>query len=148
MAPMQPTFTLPSLSPKLPLFTHYLLFTKFTQFHSICAYSKALPLTCTATCSLFVEENKGKRNIYKIKFPYDLQPIDKYLRHAEGDIPQGTLSCLNVNSLLETKSKLSLAIARPPGSCKSLIYRNPFVDFHYLYLSSQLKKKDIISPTS
>ena len=36
------------------------------------------------------EENKGKKNIDKIKFSYNLQPIDKRLRHAECEIPQET----------------------------------------------------------
>lgn len=29
------------------------------------------------------EENKGQRNADKIKFPHNLQPVDKYLRQAE-----------------------------------------------------------------
>ena len=33
------------------------------------------------------EENKGKRNVGKIKFPYDSQPIDKYPQRAKCDIP-------------------------------------------------------------
>jgi len=33
-------------------------------------------------------ENKGKRNVEKIKSPYNLQSIDKYLRQAD-DLSQG-----------------------------------------------------------
>ena len=51
-------------------------------------------------------ENKGKRNVDKIKVPYNLQPIDKYLRQAENDIPPGTPNCLNFNALLEEKTTL------------------------------------------
>ena len=101
----------------------------------MCAYCKALALAYKQLPAPFDEENKGKRNVDKIKFPYNLQPIDKYLKQAECDIPQGTYSCLDVNVLLETKSNLSLTIARPPGSCNSSVtHRNPFKDFLYLYL--------------
>ena len=37
---------------------------------------------------LLVWRTKAKENIDKIKFPYNLQPIDKYLRQAECGIPQ------------------------------------------------------------
>lgn len=49
---------------------------------------------------------KAKRNEDKIKFPYNLQPIDKQLRQAEYNIPPGTAN-LNVNALLEGKTTLA-----------------------------------------
>ena len=48
-------------------------------------------------------ENKGKRNADKIKFPYNQQHTDKYLRQAECKVSLGTPNCLNVNALLEEK---------------------------------------------
>jgi len=62
---------------------------------------------------------KAKGDIDKIKFPYNLQPIDRYLGQAEYDVPPGTPNCLSVNALLKAKSNLGLIIARPPGSCES-----------------------------
>lgn len=44
------------------------------------------------------DDNKGKRNIDKTKFPYNLQPIDKYLRKTQYDIPQElTTECSKKN---------------------------------------------------
>ena len=54
-----------------------------------------------------VWRTKAKGNVYEIKFPYNLQPIDKYLRQAEYDFPPGTPNCLNVNALLEEKTTLA-----------------------------------------
>ena len=45
-------------------------------------------------------KTKAKGNADNIKSPYNLQPIDKYLRSAEYDIPPGTH---NLNALLEAK---------------------------------------------
>ena len=56
---------------------------------------------------------KAKGNVDKIKLKNNLQPIYKFLRQAEYDIPLGTPNCLNVNALLEAKSKLSFTIAGP-----------------------------------
>lgn len=47
---------------------------------------------------------KAKGNVDKIRFPYNLQSIAKYLRQAEYDIPPGTQNCLNVNTFLEAKA--------------------------------------------
>ena len=58
-------------------------------------------------------ENKGKRNVDKIKFPSNPQRIDKYLKQGERDIAPGTP---DLNAFLEGKTNLSLTIARPPGS--------------------------------
>ena len=52
-------------------------------------------------------EDKGKSIVDKIKCPYNLWPIDKYLRRAEYDIPPGTPNSLNVNALLEGKTTLA-----------------------------------------
>ena len=49
--------------------------------------------------STTVEENKDKRNADKIKFPYNLQPIDEYLRYEEYDILPRTRGYLNVDVL-------------------------------------------------
>ena len=46
---------------------------------------------------------KAKENVDKIKSPYNLQPIDKYLRQAEYDIPPGTPNYLN--AFLEGKQQ-------------------------------------------
>lgn len=51
-------------------------------------------------------ETKTKENIDSIKFPYKLQPTDKYSRQAECDISLGTPKCLNVNAVLEEKNNL------------------------------------------
>ena len=72
---------------------------------------------------------KVKRNASKIKFPYNLQPINKFLRKAEYDTLPGTQNCVKVNAFLEAKSNLSLTIARPLGSCMSFTYENPFGNF-------------------
>ena len=52
--------------------------------------------------------NKGKKAMAdKIEFPYNPQPIDKYLRQAEEAIPPGTPYCLNADALLEGKTTLA-----------------------------------------
>ena len=43
----------------------------------------------------------------KVKFPYSLQPVDKYLRQAEENVSPGTPLCLKVNALLEGKTTLA-----------------------------------------
>ena len=43
----------------------------------------------------------------KIKFSYNLQPIDKYLSQAEQNVSPGTPDCLNVNALLEGNTTLA-----------------------------------------
>ena len=48
-----------------------------------------------------------KKMAGKIKFPYNLQPIGKYLRQAEYNISPGTVYCLDVNALLEGKTTLA-----------------------------------------
>ena len=65
------------------------------------------------------DENKGKRNVDKIK-SYNLQSIDKYLRPAEYDDPQGVHNCLNVHDLLEAKSNLSMIVFRQTSCTSSL----------------------------
>ena len=49
--------------------------------------------------------NKGKKEVVdKIKFPYNLQPFDKYLRLAGYNIHPETPNFLNVKALLEGKT--------------------------------------------
>ena len=48
-------------------------------------------------------KQRHKEMADKIKFPYNLQPIDKYLRQAESNFSLGTPYCLNANDLLEGK---------------------------------------------
>ena len=52
-------------------------------------------------------ETKAERNQDKIKFPYILQPVDKYLRQADYSTLPGTPYCLNVGALLEGKTTLA-----------------------------------------
>ena len=46
---------------------------------------------------------EAKGNVDKMKFLYNLQPVDKYLRQAEYGIPPGTPHTLNANALLEAE---------------------------------------------
>ena len=52
-------------------------------------------------------ETKAVRNVDKIKFSYNVQPTDKYLRQAEDDTPPGTPNYLNVNVWPEVKTTLA-----------------------------------------
>ena len=47
---------------------------------------------------------KAKGNVDKIKFPDNLQPIDKYFRQVAYDILPGTPNCVKVNALPEEKT--------------------------------------------
>ena len=49
---------------------------------------------------LWMWETKAEGTVDKIKCPYNLQPIDKYLRWAESKFLQETPNCLKVNALL------------------------------------------------
>ena len=50
--------------------------------------------------------NKGKKKVDEIKCLYNLQPIDKYLRQAQYNIPEEAPKCLNVTALLGRKTAL------------------------------------------
>ena len=50
---------------------------------------------------------EAEGNVDEIKFPYNLQPTENYLRQAEYNIPPVTANCLNVNILLEGKTTLA-----------------------------------------
>lgn len=75
-------------------------------------------------------KTNAKGTVDKIKFPYNLQAIDNYLRQAEYDISAGIPNCLNVNDLLEVKTTPAWQLLGFQGSVKSSItYKNPFGDF-------------------
>ena len=56
---------------------------------------------------LYDEENKAKINIAKIKSPYNLQPTDKYLRHAERDVSHRTHGCHSADISVKSKSNFN-----------------------------------------
>lgn len=51
-------------------------------------------------------ETKAERNVDKIKFPYNLKPVDIYFRQAKNDILPETPNCLN--AFLEGKRTLAV----------------------------------------
>lgn len=51
---------------------------------------------------------KAEGNVDKIKYPYNLQPVDKYLRQAEYADSQEAPKSLNVTALLEGETSLVL----------------------------------------
>ena len=103
--------------------TFLLIFPKDLRFTEGCAETITFKQETSEFLWLLVSnENKSKR----------MSP-DKFLRWAECERTEGIHNCLNVNALLEAKSNFCLAIARPPGSCKSsLIYESLFRNSPYL----------------
>ena len=69
-----------------------------------------MPFDCKGITN---KENKGKRNLTKSQFPYNLKPTGKSLRHADHHTPPGTHSFLKFDFLLETKIEIILTIGHP-----------------------------------
>ena len=89
--------------------------------------------------------DKGKEDTAgKIKCPYSLQPMDRYLRPAEDNSPPGIPHCYNVDALLEGKQR-QLGNSKVPGilgvlvSILKSLWRPPLGLYFILYNRSPFK---------
>ena len=64
-------------------------------------------------------DDVGSKGRWKIQLPYNLQPIDKFLRQ-QSDLPPGSPNCLNMNALLEEKQVVNQERSQSPQTRTSI----------------------------